>query len=95
MPYDDPDPTDPTMLVGVAAGPGGPDAMAAMARVFAEEFARLGYDARTLTALFENPFYAGPHAALRALGAPAIRAIVAEAVVRWPRIAIIDAAEKG
>jgi hypothetical protein len=94
MPYDDPDPTDPTMLVGVAAGPGGPEALAAMARVFADEFARLGHDERALLALFENPFYAGPHAAWRTLGAPAVRAIVAEAVRRWPRVAIIDAPEE-
>ena len=90
MPYDDPDPSDPTMLVGVTA-PGGPDAMACMARVFADEFARLGLDERALFALFEDPHYAGPHAALQALGVPLVLTIIQEAVARWPRVTIIDA----
>ena len=89
MPYDDPDPTDPQELVGVML-PGGPEAMREMAHVFADEFARLGYPGRQILALFQNPFYAGAHAALRALGEPAVRAIVDEAVTRWPVVRIIE-----
>ena len=92
MPHDDPDPTDPQELVGVML-PGGPEAMREMAHVFADEFARLGYPGRQILALFQNPFYAGAHAALRALGEPAVRAIVDEAVARWPVVRIIDALE--
>jgi len=90
MPYGDPDPSDPTMLVGVPA-PGGPDAMATMARVFADEFARLGHDEGEIFALFEDPHYAGPHAALQALGVPLVLTVIQDAVARWPRVAIIDA----
>ena len=43
MPYDDPDPTDPTLLVGVQL-PADPAADLEMAYVFAEEFARMGMD---------------------------------------------------
>jgi hypothetical protein len=91
MPWGDPDPTDPSMLVGVVL-PGGRDATLDMARVFADEFARLGFDTRRIFALFENPHYAGPHAALQALGVPAVLTIIQDAVARWPRVAIVDAA---
>jgi hypothetical protein len=94
MPYDDPDPTDPTMLVGVAF-PGGDDPMGAMARVFADEFARLGLDGREIFALFEDPHYAGPHAAMTALGVPMVLTIIQEAASRWPRVSIIDAPAAG
>ncbi len=93
MPWGDPDPTDPTMLVGVVV-PGGRDATAEMAGVFADEFARLGMDTRQIFALFEDPHYAGPHGALGALGVPAVLTIIREAVARWPRVAIIDASEE-
>jgi len=89
MPYDEADPTDPQMLVGVML-PGGPEAMHEMAAVFAEEFARLGHTARQILGLFEDPFYAGAHAALRALGKDAVRAIVADAVAGWPVVRIVD-----
>jgi hypothetical protein len=92
MPYDDPDPGDPQMLVGVML-PGTPEAMREMAEVFADEFARLGYPAPQILALFANPFYAGAHAALRALGEAAVRRIIVEAVVRWPAVRIVDANE--
>jgi hypothetical protein len=90
MPYHEPDPTDPTMLVGVVL-PGSGDATGEMAYVFADEFARLGFDVPAIFALFEDPHYAGPHAALRALGVPAVLRIVQEAVGRWPRVSIVDA----
>ena len=67
MPLADPDPDDPTILVGVAL-PAGAEAARDMAWVFAEEFARLGYDDAQLLRLFRSPFYAGAHDALRRLG---------------------------
>jgi len=82
MPYGEPDPTDPTVLVGVAL-PAGPEALTDMAYVFAEEFARLGFDEARLLRVFRNPFYAGPHRAYCVLGEAAIRAIVAECVRVW------------
>jgi hypothetical protein len=93
MPYGDPDPTDPSMLVGVVLPGGGRDTMRAMAEVFADEFARLGHGEREIFALFENPFYAGAHAALEALGVPAILRIVQDALSRWPTVRIVDKAE--
>jgi hypothetical protein len=89
MPYDEADPNDPQMLVGVML-PGDPESMREMAVVFADEFARLGYTERQVLGLFESPFYAGAHAALRALGAPAVRAIVAEAIAAWPVVRIVE-----
>jgi hypothetical protein len=90
MPLGDPDPTDPSVLVGVEL-PGSAETTREMAAVFADEFARMGYGARQILGLFENPFYAGPHAAWRALGEPAIRAIVDEAVRAWPPVRVVDA----
>ncbi len=90
MPYGDPDPTDPSMLVGVLL-PGKQDSMREMASVFADEFARMGYPPEQVLALFRNPFYGGAHAALQALGADAVCEIVKEAAARWPRVRIVDA----
>jgi hypothetical protein len=82
MPYGDPDPADPDILVGVAL-PAGAETMREMAYIFAEEFARMGYDETRLLRLFRNPFYAGLHQAFRALGEPVVREIVAECVRAW------------
>jgi hypothetical protein len=84
MPYDEPDPTDPQMLVGVLL-PGDADTVREMAYVFAEEFARLGHSGEEIRRLFRNPFYAGAHGAYRALGEDAIAAIVGECVAVWGR----------
>jgi hypothetical protein len=89
VPYDDPDPSDPQLLVGVTV-PGGPEAMRAMAETFADEFARLGLSAPEIMRLFDDPFYGGAHRALRALGEPVVRGIVARAVVRWPAVRIVE-----
>ena len=86
MPYDEPDPSDPNMLLGVVV-PGGAEAMRDMAYVFAEEFARMGQDSGAILTLFRNPFYAGAHQAFRALGPDAVRAIVHECVEVWGRAA--------
>ena len=78
------EPDDPMALVGVVL-PAHPAAMEDMAYVFAEELARLGFDEARLLRVFRSPFYAGPHRAYRALGEPAIGAIVAECLRAWGR----------
>jgi hypothetical protein len=82
MPYGDPDPTDPHVLIGVAL-PAETETTRQMAWVFAEEFARLGLSARRLLGLFRSPFYAGAHQALRVLGEAEVAAIVEECVSVW------------
>ncbi len=82
MPYDEPDPGDPTMLVGVAF-PAGPGAIREMAWVFAEEFARLGFSAGRIMSLFRSPFYAGAHRALQVLGEREVAVIVEECARAW------------
>jgi hypothetical protein len=84
MPYDDPDPTDPQMLVGVVL-PAGEEVMRDMAYVFAEEFARMGFDAKALLDLFRNPFYAGAHQVYKSLGEDAVQVIVEECLAVWGR----------
>lgn len=83
MPNNDPHPRDPQLVIG-AFLPGKPETMREMAEVFADEFARIGYSAPKILALFENPFFTGAHAALRVLGELAVCKIIAQAVVRWP-----------
>ena len=82
MPWNEPDPTDPEILVGVAL-PAPSATTRDMAWVFAEEFARIGFDAPRILRLFRSPFYAGAHQALRMLGEREIGAIVAECVAVW------------
>lgn len=91
MPYEDPDPTDPNMLVGVML-PADAEATREMAYVFAEEFARLGHDRRQILALFKNPYYGGAHGAYRALGEGATAAIIDECISAWGtiKISILD-----
>ena len=94
MPYDDPDPSDPSMLVGVAV-PSQAESDLEMAYCFAEEFAGLGFSEVRLLALFRQPYYAGAHRALRTLGEERIRAIIREACSAWGgfRFGIQDAPE--
>jgi hypothetical protein len=54
-----------------------------MARGFAEEFAASGWDEARLLAMFEQPFYLGPHLAWKQLGEERVRGIVADAVRPW------------
>ena len=82
MPYNDPDPTDPNMLVGVEL-PADVDTTEDMAYVFAEEFARLGFDKNKIMRLFSHPFYAGSHRAYQELGAERIEEIVDECLAIW------------
>jgi len=85
MPYKDPDPTDPNMLVGVML-PADAEASRDMAYVLAEEFARLGYSREQLLWLFKNPFYGGAHGAYRALGEQDISAIIDECLNVWGNV---------
>jgi hypothetical protein len=87
MPYRDPDPGDPSVLVGVAV-PADAEAMREMAWVFAEELARLGHDAPQILAVFRTPFYAGAHQAWRVLGETEVTAIVEECTALWRRPAL-------
>ena len=91
MPYQDPDPTDPNMLVGVML-PADAEAMRDMAYVFAEEFARLGYTPEQLLGLFKNPFYGGAHGAYQSLGEAATLAIIDECLNAWgqAKFSILD-----
>jgi hypothetical protein len=82
VPYKDPDPTDPNMLVGVML-PADAEATRDMAYVFAEEFARLGYSREQLLYLFKNPFYGGAHGAYQALGENQTLSIIDECVAVW------------
>ena len=95
MPYDDPDPADPSMLVGVEA-PGQADSDLEMAYAFAEEFASLGFSEQRLLSLFHQPFYAGAHRALQTLGEGRIQSIIRETLDVWGsfRFVIHDAPER-
>jgi len=88
MPFRDPDPTDPNILVGVVLQADA-EATRDMAYVFAEEFARLGHDREQILRLFKNPYYAGAHGTYRNLGEEAIAEIVDECVAAWGRTKII------
>lgn len=82
MPFKDPDPTDPNMLVGVLLTADA-EATRDMAYVFAEEFARMGYTREQLLWLFKNPFYGGAHGAYRALGENETLSIIDECLNAW------------
>ncbi len=85
MPYDDPDPHDPMELVGVSL-PADAGSTREMACVFADEFARMGYDRERILRIFRQPHYAGAHAAWRRLGEEEILNIISESVAVWGRI---------
>jgi len=89
MPYDEPDATDPLHLVGVEL-PVDEDAHRTTASVFAEEFARMGFDEARIMFLFKSPFYAGAHRAYSALGHETVRALVREQSEFWGHIRFRD-----
>lgn len=84
MPYKEPDPTDPNMLVGVEL-PAAADTTKEMAYVFAEEFARMGFNKEKIMRLFSRPFYSGSHRAYQELGAEKTEKIVDECLAIWGR----------
>ena len=79
MPYDEPEPDDPNVLVGVSL-PAGPGAVREMAEAFADEFAQIGMSREQLLRVFQNPFYAGAHAAAQRLGVVEIARLVDESL---------------
>ena len=87
MPFKDPDPTDPNVLVGVML-PADAEATRDMAYVFAEEFARFGYTREQLLGLFKNPFYGGAHEAYRSLGEPETLSIIDECLKVWGNVKV-------
>jgi hypothetical protein len=89
MPYDEVDPQDPLELVAVAL-PADGESPREMAYVFAEEFARMGYDAARIVSLFRSPFYTGANGAYRALGDETTRAIIDECLAVWGRVRLVD-----
>ena len=89
MPYYEPDLTDPNVLIGVVL-PGGAEATREMAYVFAEEYARMGYDGNRLLGLFKNPFYSAAHDAYRALGERAVQSIIEECIGAWGGVRFVD-----
>ena len=89
MPYDDPDPQDPMMLVGVEL-PGDRAAQLEMARCFAEEYARMGFGEAQILDLFRRPFYADAHRAFLGLGEDLVTRLVRENVAAWGRVRIVD-----
>ena len=96
MPYDDPEPDDPHLLVGVNL-PGDEASTREMAAAFADEFAQMGFDRERLLQVFASPFYAGAHAACELLGDPEIARIVDESLRAYggQRFAVKDADEDG
>ena len=88
MPYDDPDTQDPMLLVGVELD-GSVESQREMASVFAEEFARLGFDKKHILRLFHNSIYAAAHRALIDLGEEEILRLVSEVVEIWSRVRLV------
>ncbi len=80
MPMREADSQDPMELVGVRLPVADEQALEAMAECFAEEFIRLGHSEEEVFALFESPFYAGPHRAFCELGEARIREMINEYV---------------
>ncbi len=89
MPYDEPDETDPMMLIGVELEAGESSSLVT-AQVFAEEFARMGYDETQLMDLFKNPFYAGAHRAYLNLGEELVRQVVRENTGLWGAVRLSE-----
>ena len=87
MPYDDPEPDDPHVLVGVSFE-GSEEATREMAAAFADEFAQLGYDRDRILEMFRAPFYAGPHSAYSSLGEAQIRSVIDQSVAFWGRFRV-------
>ncbi len=83
MPHNDPDPTDPMALHGVAVQTDDPSVMREMAQCFIEEYLRMGYARDRVLSMFAIPRYAGPHMALQALGEQAIAALIDDVASRW------------
>jgi len=72
---------DPFVLTGVSiSGPEADASLVEMARVFIDEFARMGWDHDRILAMFRNPFYRGPHIAWRRWGDEFVQQLVDERI---------------
>ena len=85
MPYDEPEPDDPNVLVGISL-PGDESTSREMATAFADEFARMGFTAGKILDIFRSSFYAGAHRAFLLLGESETRRLVDESVGFWGRV---------
>ncbi len=83
MPYEDPDPTDPMTLHGMAFETDNDQPLREMAACFIEEYIRLGFSADRIVKMFATKGYAGPHLAYQALGQEAIVSLIDEYAQRW------------
>ena len=88
MPYHEPDPTDPSALVGVGRECTEAE-LREMAAVFADELAHLGHDTKAILGLFRNRAYAGPHLAWSVLGEEPVREIIDESVAFWSHCRVV------
>ncbi len=70
--------TDPYEAIAVAVPTPGHDGMAAMARVFVEEFAMLGWPRERIARMFRIPRYVGPHAVYRSRGPQFVETLLDE-----------------
>ena len=83
MPYDDPDPTDPMTLHGVAVETDDPNTMREMASCFIDEYLRMGYTRDRVLSMFRIPQYVGPYMAYESLGKEAIGELIDDIAARW------------
>ena len=83
MPYDDPDPTDPMTLHGVAVETDDPTAMREMASCFIDEYLRMGFTRDRVLGMFKIPQYIGPYMAYESLGKETITELIDEIASRW------------
>jgi len=83
MPYDDPDATDPMTLCGVGVQTEDESAVLEMAVCFIEEYARLGFNAERILAMFRTAGYSGPALARSVLGEETIARLVREECSKW------------
>ena len=88
MPYDDPEPDDPQLLVCVEL-PGDEAVTREMAAAFADEFAQLGFTRSQILALYRKCDYAGAHQAWRLLGEDEIARLVDESLAVWGRFRVV------
>ncbi len=87
MPYEDPDPTDPMMLHGMAFETNDDQAIREMAACFIDEYLRLGFTPDRVLKVFQTKGYVGPHSAYQILGERAVVSMIDEYAKRWgPRL---------
>ncbi len=80
-----PEHDDPMALKGMMFPAEDEAPMRDMACCFIEEFLRMGHTTEAVEKLFCDPFYAGPHAAYKTLGAEAIQQLISEYGAIWGR----------